>query len=216
MTVGEPPPFWIGLDDTDEREHGCTTHDFNELLNHLSSSGFSIDDPRLVRLWPFAPNRTRGNAALAAAIRTEESARLESCINSWFLTRFSDLKKGGELHSAQPVLIMTMNQLPESIYWDTVTQFVGLSDRLNQLETIPHRVWSTPAGQGGIIGASAAIAWRGTHDFTWECTAWRQTQGERRVPPNIVENMSELYPSTFMNRDPNAGRSLIALSLIHI
>ena len=210
MTVGESPTFWIGLDDTDEREHGCTTHDFNELLNHLSSSGFSIDDPRLVRLWPFAPNRTRGNAALAAAIRTEESARLESCINSWFLTRFSDLKKGDELHSAQPVLIMTMNQLPESIYWDTVTQFVGLSDRLNQLETIPHRVWSTPAGQGGIIGASAAIAWRGTHDFTWECTAWRQTEGERRVPPNIVENMSELYPSTFMNRDPNAGRSLIA------
>jgi len=210
MIVGDSPTFWIGLDDTDERESGCTTDDFNDLLNHLSSSGFTIHDPRLVRLWPFAPRRTRGNAALSAAIKTTEIIRLESCLDSWFSSRFRELQQGGELHSAQPVLVMTHTQLPESMYWETVTQFVDIDDRIAQFEFIDHRVWSTPAGLGGIIGASAAIAWKGDHDFTWECTAWRHTLGERLVPPKLVGEMSTRFPSTFLNRDPNANRSLIA------
>ena len=210
MIVGDSPTFWIGLDDTDERESGCTTDDFNNLLSHLCSSGFAIHDPRLVRLWPFAPRRTRGNAALSATIKTTEISRLESCLDSWFTSRFEEIQPGNELHSAQPVLVLTHSQLPESMYWETVTQFVDLDTRIGQLEPIEHRVWSTPAGRGGIIGASAAVAWRGTHDFTWECTAWRHTQGERIVPPQLVHEMSNRFPSTFLNRDPNANRSLIA------
>ena len=210
MTVGDSPTFWIGLDDTDERESGCTTADFNDLLNHLCTSGFSIHDPRLVRLWPFAPRRTRGNAALSAAIKTTDTSRLETCLDSWFTTRFRDKQQGDELHSAQPVLLLTHSQLPESMYWETVTQFVALDDRIGQLEPMKHRFWSTPAGLGGIIGASAAIAWKGGDDFTWECTAWRQTQGERLVPQGLVNEMSSRYPSTFLNRDPNANRSIIA------
>ena len=65
MNVEAPSTFWIGLDDTDEREHGCTTYDFNDLLNTLTKSDIQIGDARLVRLWPFAPQRTRGNAALS-------------------------------------------------------------------------------------------------------------------------------------------------------
>lgn len=210
MIVGDSPTFWIGLDDTDERESGCTTDDFNNLLNYLTALGFSIHDPRLVRLWPFAPRRTRGNAALSAAINTSESSRLESSLEEWFSTRFGDIQGGDELHSAQPVLVMAHTQPPESMYWDTVTQFVDLEDRIAQLESIMHRVWSTPAGKGGMIGASAAIAWKGAHDFTWECTAWRLSLGERQVPPILVNEMSRRYPSTFLNRDPNANRSLIA------
>ena len=105
MTVGDSPTFWIGLDDTDERESGCTTDDFNDLLNHLYSSGFSIHDPRLVRLWPFAPRRTRGNAALSAAINSSEFFRLESYLDTWFSSRFSEIQQGEELHSAQPVTV---------------------------------------------------------------------------------------------------------------
>ena len=210
MTVGDTPTYWIGLDDTDEREYGCTTHDFNDLLNQLSASGFSIHDPRLVRLWPFALRRTRGNAALAVAVKTHDQTRLESCLDAWFARRFSDIKDCQELHSAQPVLVMTNSQPPESMYWETVRKNVDLCDRLEQLKSIPHKVWSTSAGKGGIIGASAAISWQGRRDFTWECTAWRQTQGERNVPPHLVHKISEIFPSTFMNRDPNAKRSLIA------
>ena len=38
MNVEDSSTFWIGLDDTDEREHGCTTYDFNDLLNTLTSN----------------------------------------------------------------------------------------------------------------------------------------------------------------------------------
>ena len=60
---------WIGLDDTDSVEGGCTTWEFHLLLSEIEESGFEINNaPRLVRLWPFAPERTRGNAALSAEI----------------------------------------------------------------------------------------------------------------------------------------------------
>ena len=210
MIVGVSPTFWIGLDDTDEREFGCTTHDFNDLLLHIHSRGFTIKDPRLVRLWPFAPRRTRGNAALAASISANNSQDLESCLDDWFEKRFQKITIGEEKHSAQPVLMMTAERPPESIYWDTVTKFVDLHVRQLELESSPHRIWSTDAGQGGLIGASAAISWRGLDDYTWECTAWRVGMGPRHVPPAVVQQMSIKYPSTFLNRDPNAGKTLIA------
>ncbi len=210
MIVGQPPTFWIGLDDTDEREYGCTTYDFDSLIRHLKDAGFDVIDPRLVRLWPFAPTRTRGNAALAASIMTEDQENLFSTLDEWFTTRFENHTGGEQPHSAQPVLLLTESKLPESIYWDTVRSFVDLDERVNELADYTHHIWSTPAGISGLIGASAAIAWKGLHDWTWECTAWRISNGLRMVPEEIVESMSKLYPSTFMNRDPNAGRSLIA------
>lgn len=210
MIVGVSPTFWIGLDDTDEREFGCTTHDFNDLLLHIHSRGFTINDPRLVRLWPFAPRRTRGNAALAASISANNRQELESCLDDWFTQRFHKITICEENHSAQPVLMLTAERPPESIYWDTVAKFVDLQERQSELESIPHRIWSTDAGQGGLIGASAAISWRGLDDYTWECTAWRGGMGPRHVPPSVVQQMSIKYPCTFLNRDPNAGKTLIA------
>ena len=210
MIVEATSTYWIGLDDTDEREHGCTTHDFNSLLNHLTKLGFQIEDPRLVRLWPFAPGRTRGNAALSACIITENIDVLKSSLDNWFNQRFANHECGTEIHSAQPVLLLTEQKLPESIYWDTVQGFVELSNRVSELSDIPHLIWSTPSGNSGLIGASAAIAWCGQHDFTWECTAWRSESGPRYVPENLVFEMSNRYPSTILNRDPNAGRCLIA------
>ena len=210
MTVGDSSTFWIGLDDTDEREYGCTTHDFDSLLNHLSSNGFQTEDPRLVRLWPFAPRRTRGNAALSASIVTNNREDLESSLDDWFTNRFNDHESGTATHSSQPVLLLTEQKLPESIYWNSVQRFVELSERIRELNDFPHRIWSTGSGKSGLIGASAAIAWQGNHDFTWECTAWRHNSGPRYVPHSLVFEMSNRFPSTILNRDPNAGRSLIA------
>ena len=91
MIVEATSTYWIGLDDTDEREYGCTTHDFNHLLDHLIDCEYDIVDPRLVRLWPFAPRRTRGNAALSAGVVTTNRSKLEAHLDQWFSTRFSDV-----------------------------------------------------------------------------------------------------------------------------
>ena len=44
---------WLGLDDTDSLAGGCTTAVFHALLDGLPDH-VRYDDPRLVRLWPFA------------------------------------------------------------------------------------------------------------------------------------------------------------------
>lgn len=69
----------IGLDDTDHIDYACTTEHFHRLLSQMVESidGFQITERRLVRLWPFAPERTRGNAALSA-ICTVDSNTLDS------------------------------------------------------------------------------------------------------------------------------------------
>ncbi|HIF04378.1 MAG TPA: DUF1743 domain-containing protein [Candidatus Poseidoniales archaeon] len=200
--------IWVGLDDTDEREAGCTTFEFHDLLTRLESEGFTVQDERLVRLWPFAPGRTRGNAALAASIQTRDIRRVQSVLDDWFTQRYSDLLPTDVEHAAQPVLIASLTQFSEQMYWNTVQHEVSLHERREAMQGSLHRVWTTQRGRRGIIGASAAIAWRGQHDHTWECTAWREGTGLRHVPPNIVQDMAERFPSTFMNRDPN--RALIA------
>ena len=77
---------WIGLDDTDSIDSGCTTWDFHLLLTHLEEGGFTVvGHPNLVRLWPFAPERTRGNAALSAELLTGSST--SSARSEWGCAR---------------------------------------------------------------------------------------------------------------------------------
>ena len=78
----------IGLDDTDHPESGCTTDSFDDLLQSLDSqvSGFKLIERRLVRLWPFAARRTRGNGALSAIIQISSEQRdiFDSVCQKWF------------------------------------------------------------------------------------------------------------------------------------
>ena len=62
--------MWLGLDDTDSLEGGCTTLVFHELLNALPCD---YGEPRLTRLWPFAAQRTRGNASLSVELYADQS-----------------------------------------------------------------------------------------------------------------------------------------------
>lgn len=59
----------LGLDDTDGPSGGCTTWVLTEVLREVRDQGLALSlvgHPRLVRLNPNVPWKTRGNAALAA------------------------------------------------------------------------------------------------------------------------------------------------------
>ncbi len=76
----------IGLDDTDYPTGGCTTWQANELENVLIQCGAKPIERRLVRLWPFAFRRTRGNAALALIVEITSTIQ-QRCIDAidlWF------------------------------------------------------------------------------------------------------------------------------------
>ncbi|MEC8875549.1 MAG: DNA-binding protein, partial [Candidatus Thermoplasmatota archaeon] len=53
----------IGIDDTDSTKGGCTTWLATEIIAELSEFDL-IGSPRLVRLNPNVPWKTRGNAAV--------------------------------------------------------------------------------------------------------------------------------------------------------
>ena len=79
--------FFIGLDDTDHLEIGCTTEKMNNFLSYLNNNiSIQIVERRLVRLWPFASRRTRGNAALSAIIdvKPKDESDFHNLCDIWF------------------------------------------------------------------------------------------------------------------------------------
>ena len=67
--------MWIGIDDTDSRSGGCTTYVMYRLIERLIEYGYGICGyPRLVRLNPNVPWKTRGNGAVVVGIGKPEEA----------------------------------------------------------------------------------------------------------------------------------------------
>ena len=207
----------IGLDDTDHPLTGCTTSTFDELIEMLLERipGAELNERALVRLWPFAERRTRGNGALGAQI-TIDGGHIEEFRNScreWFdgvLTEVSDHPLSDA--PAAPVLLVSEGPIPEEWYWEAVSGHVDLDKRLEQVRTAG--CWML-SGEllWGTVGASAAMAWAPNSSSTWELIAWREPEMiglPRQVTSESVRQMERSNPMTFVNRDPTAGRGLIA------
>ena len=202
---------WLGLDDTDSLEQGCTTYTFHQLLEGLPSS-VQVQTPRLVRLWPFAQQRTRGNAAVAVELITDDEPQLIEYLENFWNMNISDLAgrvsksehDGRAQHPSDPGMVWFSSQRPDdSFYLDSVRREVSLHD-------VPPA--SCSWGGMGRIGATAAVSWREGKP-TWEAIVWRSQerhgQNERRVCESTLKQIDAL-PSTFLSRDPRRGTSLIA------
>ena len=221
---------WIGLDDTDTLSGGCTTYEFHLLireLTELSNNGkpWAIPtDSRLVRLWPFASKRTRGNAALATKIeiKKEDEHELHLFLEDWFnklLVKISKLKVIQSQHSnreqttPEPCLIYSRKQYPD-YYWKAVRTNVDYEYASSLIRNESNsKIWGEEGKREGLIGALAAISWVGLDDQTWELTAYRNENNyssKREVSSESVKQMTEKYTHTILNRDPNSDRSLIA------
>ena len=207
----------IGLDDTDHPLSGCTTSAFDELIALLLERipDAEVNERALVRLWPFAERRTRGNGALSAQIIIDGDQITEfrqSC-QEWFdgvLAEVSDHPPSKV--PASPVLVVSEEPVPEEWYWETVLGHVDLEPRLEKVRALGcwilygERLW-------GVVGASAAIAWCPNQSSTWELIAWREPEMiglPRQVTSESVRLMERSNQMTFVNRDPTADRGLIA------
>ncbi len=221
---------WIGLDDTDTLSGGCTTYEFHTLIEELSKlskagSPWGVpQDPRLVRLWPFASKRTRGNAALALKIEPKEGQEehLITFLANWYESlkqRISKLQVTQSHHSErhqyppEPCMIYIKNQNPD-FYWSAVRGKVLFEEAKNiAMSDESTRIWGTDGKMSGLIGSLAAISWTGSNDFTWELTAYRLKENmnvERKICIKSVESMSERFPNTILNRDPTSKKPLIS------
>ena len=207
----------IGLDDTDHIDCACTTEHFQRLLTRLNNSiaSFETKERRLVRLWPFAPNRTRGNAALAAIclVNIADLNNVDSICKE-FMDDLNKEIQGTYPDTGQkpsPCLLIALDDYPESWYWEAVRGEVSLKVRKKQIPDST-KIYSIEHNPNGVVGASSAIAWNPNEHNTWELIAWRsddKISSPREVSSQAIESMSENFPTTFANRDPTTGRGMI-------
>ena len=189
--------MWLGIDDTDSLEGGCTTLVFHQLLDSIPCE---YGEPRLTRLWPFAAQRTRGNASLSVEIYCDES--IIEWLDKYWIDNILPLK--GQISNSEhsdrkqypsdPGMTLFFEQPNEDYYWKAVRGEVDFYQGGHQ--------W----GGNGRIGAAASCAWRG-NNRTWEGIAWRM--GERIVSEEALTIVDEL-DGTFLCRDPRSNRGLIS------
>jgi len=226
--------IWVGIDDTDSPRGGCTTWCLTELLALAREEGVDlIGEPRLVRLNPSIPWKTRGNAALSAHFgrgrgprrrvgvvggdpifsferaRPLAPARASSFLESAW-KRVLASSRVGEART-DPALVASSRPLPAELYYRAVREVVDVRETHALLRSLG--AWVRAAGDGrGVIGAAASIAWPGRRR-TWELIAYRpiDREGERRrVEPGSVRRAAREQRHLFLCDDPRTRRLLVA------
>lgn len=168
--------MWVGLDDTDARTGGCTTRVALDLVESLDRA--LLDRPRLVRLNPMAPWKTRGNGAVA--LRFEGEATSAVAERAWATVR--DRAEP----DADPGLVVTDRRPDRALYEAAVTRLVDAGSIEVPKEAIVR-------GGRGRVGALAAVAWR-PDDATVEHLTYREPERcgtPRDVEPASVRRVAE-------------------------
>lgn len=222
------------MDDTDSPRGGCTTYVLTELLDLAREQELDlIGPPRLVRLNPNVPWKTRGNAALSATFGHGDGTRRrigelrgravwshgtgsspsEAEVRRFRLAAWDRVLRSSrtEDEGTDPALVVTTSPLPDELYWKAVREVVDVDDvrrRLRQADAW----WRTAGSDRGLVGAAAAVAWPAGRG-TWELTAYRAPErwGEpRRVDARSVRRVARRLPSLFLCHDPRTRRLLVA------
>jgi tRNA(Ile2)-agmatinylcytidine synthase len=220
--------MYVAFDDTDSTTSMCTTFLATEVLRSLTDHDL-IGLPRLVRLNPSVPWKTRGNGALClrfgkgAGKRTPVGRLGADPVYSFsrcqapadgdeVLERCSRLlelwSRTGE--GASPGLVVSRTPPSPKLYWEAVRKVVERGVVLKELERIGARTYELAGGRG-VIGASAAMSWR-PRDRTYEVLAYRARErwgAPRQVSAEDVACLDACFPSTFNNFDHGAERTAI-------
>ncbi|MFH0815217.1 MAG: tRNA(Ile)(2)-agmatinylcytidine synthase [Methanobacteriota archaeon] len=206
----------------------CTTFLLTELVREFSELDV-VGYPRLVRLNPQIPWKTRGNAALSVALgkghgrktlvgnvagkdvfafargthakaSEEYLARAKSVLDKWAVI-------GEEM--TNPGLVVLDKKPPASFYWMAVREVVPIVEG----RKLASKGLFTVRGNGrGLVGACASVAWR-PRDRTYEVIAYRgcgMWGTPRRVIPESVSEMDKAFPSTFNNYDYAEDKVVLA------
>ena len=158
----------LGIDDTDSRNEMCTTYLTIEILR--SSNLDLIGYPKLVRLNPNIPLKTRGNAAISLRLgRGEGESTVIGKIDGENVRSYPryrrekmdiDVMSIIERYSPKdedtnPALMIAEDSNNENFYWEAVREFVDYRKVLEKAKGD----FSSMNGQIGIVGANAAISW---------------------------------------------------------
>jgi tRNA(Ile2)-agmatinylcytidine synthase len=227
-------PLWVGIDDTDSPDGGCTTYTLTEVLVAAHEQGLDlIGEPRLVRLNPNVPFKTRGNGALAARFGHGRGGRRRQGTGPtgpvWAFARGrapSPTETTRLLEAAwdrilravprgtpgtDPALVASRRPIPAALYRTAVGRLVGLPEVERLLAERGCQV-RTEGSRQGIVGAAAAIAWPGRR-ATWELIGYRAPPrwgSPRRIEGGSITALQRRFPALFLCHDARTRRLLVA------
>ncbi|MHB1866657.1 MAG: TiaS agmantine-binding domain-containing protein [Thermoplasmata archaeon] len=224
----------MALDDTDSPRGGCTTYVLTEVIRAARDLGHDlIGLPRLVRLNPNVPWKTRGNAALAARFgRGVGPRQLVGRLEGrpvWSYRggrRLSDpdafrLRAAAwaqvVAHSrigepdTDPAMVASECRPPADLYYRAVRTVVDRTEVEPELAAIGAEA-RTLGSRRGVVGAAAALAWPGRR-VTFELIAYRHPErwgSPRQVDPREVRSVAARHPELFLCYDRRTRRLLVA------
>ncbi len=202
--------YLVGIDDSDSPLGLCTTFLGYRLVLKLLERGCGMRSyPRLVRLNPNIPFKTRGNAAVCIEFEsTEPDAAFETICN--LVEKYSDLKNG-----ANTGVVLVRARPPHylaNLYQRALSELVNKSGVLTALSSLDARVFTLGNGMG-VVGASAALGFDTLRDHTYELLAYRRREmygAPRGVDRESVISMDRrTFPHTYNNYDYENGRTMI-------
>ncbi len=219
--------MYIAVDDTDSRSGMCTTYLATELISEFAEYQL-LGYPRLVRLNPNVPWKTRGNGALVMefgkgvtkidhvgyvsqdvftwegdpCIKDEILERAVDVVSRWAQTDQEETNPG----------IIFGNQRPDpELYHRGVKDILHLQDVLTILKSTDLS-YQGMGNRRGLIGAAAALSWI-PHDFTYELIAYRHRDNwgrTRNINDQDVKTFQENTEFTFDSYDHTENKQTIA------
>ena len=219
--------MYIGIDDTDSRKGMCTTYLALELVKEFECELDLIGHPRLVRLNPNIPWKTRGNGAVCVRLGLGKGEKRTigqldgRPVHMWSEDGSSGTSK--DVPTVKEVLgrvraiieeyahldekgtdsgiFISERRPPRALYLKAVREVVKISEaRAGLPKGSLFKAYNTGRG---IIGASASVAWV-PKDHTFEVLVYRERDRwgtPRDVNIDDVKLLDERFPSTFNNYD---------------
>jgi tRNA(Ile2)-agmatinylcytidine synthase len=193
----------IGIDDTDSPNGMCTTYLGALLYKEISRLAEPIDLPKLIRLNPNVPYKTRGNGAVAMSFEADEEDIPK--IKALVLERVKELADFSH-ENTNPGIAFLEGNIPkelEDFTFRAIREHVSIGEAEKVAKDINAEIHKFKCGRG-IIGALAAIG-HPLKVFTYELLAYRKRKlwgKERKVKAESVFEMDKkFYPFTYDNVD---------------
>ncbi len=210
----------IGIDDTDSRKGMCTTYLCAVLVDELKKHGYgNISTPRLVRLNPCIPFKTRGNGAVSFEIELSvEKERKEREVKEVVKARVSELSELREEGTNPGVVFIDDHALDrirgkendgmlKNFYENAVREVMKIKNAYEIISNL-HLDYFALKNKRGLIGALAAASFLvlqktkpNYYDFTYELMAYRRKErwGTLRVidEASVRKSDAATYPLTW-------------------
>ncbi len=201
----------VGIDDTDSSKGSCTTYLAYRIAIDLGKHLKVLPYPRLVRLNPNVPFKTRGNAAVCLPIEAEDPDRAFGAICGK-VEELSDVANGANSGLAFLDGKALAPQL-EDLYIQALRGIVNPRRVRRFLEDKGVKTMTLGNGMG-LVGAACSLAFDERFDHTFELISYRRPEswGTRRlIDSNSVKEMDlATFPHTFNNYDYQKRRVLVA------